>query len=219
LTRNTTSITAASAFPDKHPIGIDPTGRAVLLYIVLPSARDDFRAFLDRHRKLLTCLPSWTLRLVFPHQLSHLYETYQAVVREEWETPLHLRTVEELTWYFERRRAISGRIRPGSDERLDRAAQAFERPRFYRLYGRWQREGDRAFTDVTSTAISAALAARTGRLECLVLPHRYDHLSPLVDVLGSTSRTGRALRDEISPRMSAQTRLDTGDTPRLLGTP
>jgi hypothetical protein len=72
----------------------------------------------------------------------------------------------------------------GSDERLEDAAQAFEKPRFYRLYRRWLRDGDHALFDVTSAVISDALAAGTGRVECSVLPHRYDHLSALVDVLG-----------------------------------
>jgi hypothetical protein len=197
LTRNTTNATAR-AFPDKQPIGIDPTGRTLFLYLVLPSARNDFRGFLDRHRGLLECLPCWTLRLVFLRQFAHVYEAYQADVREEWESPLHPRTVEELTWYFERRRAVTGQIRPGSDERLDRAAQAFERPRFYRLYGRWLREGEQALADVTSPAIGDALAAGTGRVECLVLPHRYDHLSPLVDVVGRPWREPRKSNAEVS---------------------
>src|ERR1700730_10479853 len=40
-------------FPDKLPIGIDSTGRPVCLYLVLPSGRADFRAFLGRHAELL----------------------------------------------------------------------------------------------------------------------------------------------------------------------
>jgi hypothetical protein len=76
-------------------------------------------------------------------------------------------------------------------KRLDRAAQAFERPRFSRLYRRWLRDGDDALADVSSTVISEALAAGAGRVERLVLPHRYDHLSPLVDFVGS--RSGEAV--------------------------
>ena len=54
------------------------------------------------------------------------------VVRDELESPLHHRTVEELQWYFEQLRAIpNARVRP-TDERFMRAADAFERPRFYR---------------------------------------------------------------------------------------
>jgi hypothetical protein len=200
---------AACAFPDKHPIGIDPTSRAVFLYLVVPSLRDDFGGFLDRHRELLACLPSWTLRLVFLRQFAHVYEAYQAVVREEWESPLHPRSVEELMWYFERRREMNGRIRRGSDERLDRAAQAFERPRFYRLYGRWLRGGDQTLADLTSTAISDALAAGRGRVESLILPHRYDHLSPLVDVVGSPWREERSRPTKLpTPSQQPSPRVD-----------
>jgi hypothetical protein len=92
------------AFPDKQPIGIDRTGRAVFLYLVRPSTRDDFPGFLDRHREVLGCLPSWTLRPIFLRQFPNAYEAFQAVVREEWESPLHPRTVEELRWCFEQRR-------------------------------------------------------------------------------------------------------------------
>ena len=76
-------------FPDKLPIGIDSTGRAVCLYLVLPSGRDDFRAFLGRHAELFRTLPLWTLRMVIPHQIAHAYAGLQAVVRDQLESPLH----------------------------------------------------------------------------------------------------------------------------------
>jgi hypothetical protein len=196
-TRNTGSISVTDAFPDKHPIGIDPIGRVVLLYVLLPSGRDDFRGFLNRHRELLPCVQSWTLRLVFPRQLAHVYGAYQSAVREEWDSPLHPRTVEELKSYFEQLRATSSaRVRPGSDERLDRAAQAFERPRFHTLYRRWLSEGDRALEGASSPLISETLARGAGRVECLVLPRRYDHLAPLVDVIGSVSRGAENTEEE-----------------------
>jgi hypothetical protein len=49
-----------------------------------------------------------------------------------------------------------------------------------------------------------ALAAGAGRVECLVLPHRYDHLSPLVDAVGLPSR--EAYR---GPRRTGHTRKVT----------
>jgi hypothetical protein len=52
LTMKTGSPPAGDPFPDKLPIGIDSSGRAVFLYLVLPSARDDFRALLGRHADL-----------------------------------------------------------------------------------------------------------------------------------------------------------------------
>jgi hypothetical protein len=94
------SAPAGDPFPDRLPIGTDASGRAVFLYLVLPTARDDFRAFLGRHAELFRTLPAWTLRLVFPRSLTHVYGAFNAVVREELESPLHPRTVEELKWYF-----------------------------------------------------------------------------------------------------------------------
>jgi hypothetical protein len=101
--------------------------------------------------------------------------------------PKLLHTVEELKWYFAQLRAKPNvRVRP-ADERFERASEAFERPRFYRLYRQWLKEGDSALDAVSSTLLSDALASGAGRVECLVLPHRYDHLAPLVDFAGSGS--------------------------------
>jgi hypothetical protein len=176
------------AFPDKLPIGIAADGRAVFVYVVFPSVRDDLRAFLRRHAPMLQTVPNWTLRLVFPQIIAHAYAGLQVVMRDELETPLHPRTVEELKWYFQRLRAMSSPSLRPTDERFRRAADAFERPRFYALYRRWLKDGDQALESISSSVISEALAAGTGRIECLLLPHRYDHLSPLVDVVGSAPR-------------------------------
>jgi hypothetical protein len=152
---------------------------------VLPSGRADFRAFLGRHAELFRTLPLWTLRLVFPHQIAHAYAGLQAVVRDELESPLHPHTVEELKWYFGKLRETPNARTSHTDDRLTRAVGTFERPPFYRLYRQWIKEGDGALDTVSSTVISDALASGAGRVECLVLPHRYDHLSPVVDTVGS----------------------------------
>jgi hypothetical protein len=129
-------------FPDKLPIGIDLSGRAVCLYLVLPSGRDDFRAFLGRQADLLRTLPLWTLRLVFPHQIAHAHASLHAVVYDELKSQLHPHTVEELKWYFGQLRATP-RVRTNhTDERFERASEAFERPRYYRLYRQWLKDGD-----------------------------------------------------------------------------
>lgn len=201
LTMRTGSPPAGDPFPDRLPIGIDANGRAVFLYLVLPTARDDFRAFLGRHADLFRTLPAWTLRLVFPRSLAHAYGAFQAVVREELESPLHGHTVEELTWYFGQVGTLPNeRLRWPSDERLERARWAFESPRFYGLYRRWLRDGDGALDSVSSPLISEALASGAGRLECLVLPHRYEHLSPLVALVGSTARGAEKGAEHVEQR-------------------
>jgi hypothetical protein len=171
-------------------IGVDPNGRTVLLHLLGPSGLEDLRTFLGRAAPLLVSLPTWTLQLAFPRALSATHESYQRVVREEWETPLHPRTVDELRWYFEQRRSL----RPGQspfpvDARFERAATAFQGPRFDRLYRRWLRGRVDALTEAVSPAISGALANGSGRLESLVLDHSYEHLSPVRDRLrGAASR-------------------------------
>jgi hypothetical protein len=200
VTRRSASSPTGDPFPDKYPIGIDSTGRAVFLYFVLPAAGEDFRAFLERHASLLRSLPFWTIRLVLPRQLAHAYGAYQAVVRDEWESPLHARTVEELKWYFEQLQATPNACLGLGTERLEKAARAFERPRFYRLRRRWLREGDRALDDVSSALISEALASGAGRLECLVLRDSYNHLSPLVAIVGSTSRRAEKGAENVDMR-------------------
>jgi hypothetical protein len=187
LTAHAGPADADTAFPDKLPIGIGGDGRAAFLYLGLPSVRDDFRSFLRRHAALFQTLPSWTLRLVFPRAIAHAYAGFQTVIHDELESPLHAHTVEELKWYFEQLRTTPNpRFRP-SDERFVRAADAFERPRFYPLYRRWLKEGDGALEEVSSMLIGDALAAGVGRVECLVLPYCYDHLSPLVNRVGLTA--------------------------------
>jgi hypothetical protein len=47
-----------------------------------------------------------------------------------------------------------------------------------------------ALDAVSSTLLSDALVSGAGRVECLVLPHRYDHLDALVDLVGSTAQGG-----------------------------
>ena len=168
-----------TTFPDRLPIGIAADGRLCFVYLVVPNDRDDFRAFLRRHTALFQSLPSWTLRLVFPRAIAHAYEGFLTVVRDELESPLHPRTIDELTWYFEQVRGTPNPSLRPTDERFMRAAEAFERPRFYPLYRRWLKEGERALQSVSSPLISEALAAGAARVESFVLPHRYDHLSPL----------------------------------------
>ena len=168
-----------TAFPDRLPIGIAADGRAFFVYLVVPNDRDDFRAFLRRHTALFQSLPSWTLRLVFPRAIAHAYEGFLTVVRDELDSPLHPRTIEDLTRYFEQVRGTPNPSLRPTDERFLRAAAAFERPRFYALYRRWLKDGDQALDRVSSTLISEALDNGAARVESFVLPHRYDHLSPL----------------------------------------
>jgi hypothetical protein len=174
------------AFRSTFPMGLDPSGRAVLLYLVTAPWTDQFRTFLQDQAAGLRVVPSWTLRLVFPRPLDRAYGAYQTVVREELETPLHRATVGELKWYFEHRQlAISQGVHAETQAFLDRAAQVFNTSRFTLLYRRWLKQGDAAFEAVSSPVLAEALASGVGRVECLVLPHTYRHLSPVTNLVCS----------------------------------
>ena len=160
----------------------DPAGRAVLLYVATTEPwTEGFRSFLQGHVTLLRFAPTWILRIVFPRPLDRFYDAYQTVIREELETPLHPATINELKWYFEHRRQASQEpVHTQTQGFLDVAAKAFGAARFTLLYRRWLQHGDVVFSALSSPAIAEALNAGTGTVECVVLPHVYRHLSPLV---------------------------------------
>jgi hypothetical protein len=172
---------AADQFPGTFPIGIDPSGRVVLIYVATVPWTDDFRTFLVGHAALLSVTPAWTLRLVFPQPLRHTFAAYQTVVYEELESPLQTDTIYDLKrYFFHRRRGTDLNAIPEALKAfLSRCAKVFAGPRFSYLYQRWLTENDAALVPL-SPVIHEALASGHAQVECLVLPHTYQHLSPLV---------------------------------------
>jgi hypothetical protein len=168
-------------FPGTFPIGIDRSGRAVLLYLATKPWTDDFRTFLVDHAALLGVTPTWTLRLVFPQPLRRAVAAYQTAVYEELENRLHADTIRELQHYFfHRRRDTELTTLPESLRAiLTRYAAVYGGPRFTHLYRRWLTDEQAALTPV-SPAIQASLAAGHAAVECVILSHAYEHLSPLV---------------------------------------
>jgi hypothetical protein len=169
-----------AAFSGQFPIGLQPDGRAVLLYLATAPWTDEFRVFLQVHAGLLIAVRSWTLWLAFPRPLDRAYGDYQKVVHEELETPLRRITISELKSYFGyRRQAAAGPVHPFTEALLKRGAEAFGAPRFTLLYRRWLKQGDSVFDSISSPVSGEALGSGSARVECLVLPHTYRHLSPL----------------------------------------
>jgi hypothetical protein len=183
----TAAASPTHAFPDRLPIGVDRDGRTVLLYLAGSGDPDRLPAFLQRHRDLLHHLPAWTIRLVFPRVLENLYDLCQRIVHDELESPLSARSLEELVWYFEQCREASRNRHLPMDDRFRRAKHAFDEGRFQRLYYVWQRGGRSALEHASSAVLSDALDTGVGRIESLVLPHRYDHLAPVVDRVESNA--------------------------------
>jgi hypothetical protein len=162
------------------PIGLEPDGRAVLLYLATEPWTNGFRSFLQQHATILRVAPTWSLRLVFPQPVDRFYDAYQKVVREELESPLHPATIAELKWYFEhRRQAAKGPVDPQTQRFLDVASKAFGTARFNQTYRRWLKVGNAVF-EGSPPSIAEALTDGRGRVEAVVLPHSYRHLIPLI---------------------------------------
>ena len=169
-------------FTSTFPIGRQSDGRIVLVYLVTEVWPERFRRFLQDHVPLLRLAQTWTLRLVFPRPLDRVYDSYQAVIHDELESPIHPGIVHELQKYFEGRRRAA---HTPAHQRIDRASSGGPRflqtPRFDALYSRWLRQGDVVFEGPSSSVIAEALGNGGGRVESVVLRHSYRHLSPLVD--------------------------------------
>ena len=183
------------------PIGVDPTGRVVLVYVATKPWTDDFRFFLGAHLRLLTVTETWTLRVVFPPALRRVVVDYRNAVHEELESRLDEQTINDLSWYFfhtRRRTDWSEYKSAGSDAikaRLARCLKTFAGPRFAHLYRRWLTEDHTAFTPIP-LVVSEAFATERASLECIVLPYDYEHFSPLVNRRHSTRRRVTADAEE-----------------------
>lgn len=194
---------SVSQFPGTFPIGLDASGRVVLLYLATVPWTEDFRTFLVGHTALLRVTPTWTLRLVFPQPLHRAFTAYEAVIHEELESPLQVDTIRDLTrHFFHRRRGTDLSSIPESLRAfLNRCAAVFGGPRFTHLYRRWLTEKDAALAPL-SALIPEAVASGRAQIECTVLPHTYEHLSPLVSRRRSRRRCPRQgeERGEETPR-------------------
>lgn len=200
----------ANQFPGTCPIGIDPSGRVMLLYLATVPWTDDFRTFLAGHAALLRVARTWTLRVVFPQPLRRAVVAYQTVVHEEMESPLLSDTINDLKHYFfHRRRGTDLNALPETLRALlNRRAEMFGGPRFTHLYRRWLTEGEAALKPV-SPVIQETLASGRAQVQCLVLPHSYEHLSPLVSRHRVRRRRSRQRTREGTRLRAASTRLST----------
>src|SRR5262249_41903292 len=184
------------AFPGTFPIGVDSSGHVVLLYLATVPWTDDFRTFLVGHMDLLGVAPTWTLRLVFPQSLRRAFGPYQTVINEELESPLQADMIYDLKRYFFHRRRGTDRnaIPEALGTFLSHCGKVFGGPRFTHLYRRWLVNEEAALAPVPRE-ISEALASGRAEIDCVVLPHSYEHLSPLVSHR-SARRRGRQTSDE-----------------------
>ena len=170
-------------FPDRLPVGIHPEGRWVFVCLITDGTGGDFRGFLQRHAELLSGLPAWTVRVALP---AHLAKHGQGFLQNAWNqlaSPMREPVLNELRWYFEQLRDGRSAARSVADQRrFKTSVRAFSERRIPAMYHAWRQDGEAALTVIGSTAISSALDSGAGKIELLVLPHAYSHLSPLVGV-------------------------------------
>jgi hypothetical protein len=168
-------------FPDRFPIGCHPDGRApVFLYLVRAWDPFDFRSFLQRHAALLRALPEWRIHLLVPPHLEGAQQAHQIACWNELATPLEPDALDELRWYFDRRRALGNAAADSDEERYRRAHVKFSQPRYRALYRQWHELGDGLLELQGSGLLGEALERRSGQVNAHVLQRQYSHLSPMV---------------------------------------
>lgn len=191
--------TTVRYFPDKLPIGFERHGyRHVFVYLARSSSPMDFRLFLLRHLELLNALSHWTIRVLFPRSLAWAMHTFEYAAYEHLAKPLELSVAEEVKWFFRRSHPAGQAASGGDDGRLRAARKEFRAPRFTALRRRWLEEGDRVIWLATSPVSRDALTGQRAGVECVELPHNYDHLFSLGR--DACSREGRARGDEARGR-------------------
>jgi hypothetical protein len=167
-------------FKDKQAVGVDPDGRVVLLYVATEACSHRFLAFLQRQQSLLRSLPAWTLRIVVPSWPVGLDNAYLKMANTQLSQVLSRKHVERLRAFFEQRRAVpTDNAGPRSAD-FDLARRAYRGERFELLYRAWLIEGDAVLEAASSPHLDRALKEGTGRIESVVLPHQYRHLSLMV---------------------------------------
>ncbi len=212
----TLTSTARAVAASSFPIGLDPSGRLVLLYVVTAPWTADFRRFLQEHATLLRLLPTWTLRLVFVQPNDRWSGSYEGVINEELKTPLQPATIAELKAQFGRRRARYNDRSDRTYDLLDVGSDKFHGDRFQLFYRRCLRHGDAARETLLSTALRDALATGKADVQPLVLPHSYRHLLPLVDPSRSIRRRQKAeLTTQTSRGMKPPHVLNPGAQPPI----
>ena len=131
---------------------------------------------------LLRVLFRWTVRLLFPRQLSKARLAYQHAAREQLATPLHPSVVETLEWLFPERKRLSEPGAAPADARYLDASSAYRTPRYRALYRQWLDDPRTTLWMAGSPIVADAIDRDHGRVECVELSRQYLYLSPLVDV-------------------------------------
>jgi len=185
----------ARYFPDKLPIGYERDQyRHVFIYLARSPSPMDFRVFILLHLELLNALGFWTIRALFPRSLATSMDAYRNAARELLTRPLSLSETEELTWSLRQPQVADQGASAVDRARLQAARKAFRSPRFAAIRRRWLAEGNRAVFLAASPVARDALERQRANVECVELPHNYEHLYALARRVGC--RKGQDRGDE-----------------------
>lgn len=167
-------------FPDKLPIGYKRDQyRHVFIYLARSPSRMNFRVFILRHLELLNALGFWTIRVLFPRSLADSMDAYRNAAHELLAKPLSLPQTEELAWFLRQPQMPAQDAAAADRARLQAARRAFRNPRFAAIRRHWLAEGNRAVFLVASPVARDTLERQRANVECLELPHNYEHLYAL----------------------------------------
>lgn len=136
----------------------------------------DFRVFVLRHLELLNALGFWTIRVLFPRSLARSMTAYENAACELLTKPLTPAETEELIWFFRQPELSPLAVSASDRARVQAARRAFRSPRFAAVRRHWIAEGNRAVFLAASPVARDTLDRRRASVECLELPHAYEHL-------------------------------------------
>jgi hypothetical protein len=190
-------------FPDKLPIGHERDRyRHVFIYLARSPTPMDFRVFILRHLALLNALGFWTIRVLFPRSLAASMDAYTNAAGELLTRPLSLSQTEELMWFLRESQMPEQNASAADRARLQAARKAFRSPRFAAIRRHWLAEGNRAVFLAASPVARDTLERRRASVECVELPHNYEHLFALARRRGQT-RGDEALGMSVPPPPTA----------------
>jgi hypothetical protein len=182
-------------FPDKLPIGRDSGGyRHVFVYLARGRSPMDFRVFILRHFELLNASEFWTIRVLFPRSLAAYMDAYWNAAHELLAKPLNLSQTEELMWFLRQSQTPQPDLAAVDRARLQAARKAFRSPRFAAIRRHWLAEGNRAVFLAASPVARDALKRQRAHVECVELPHNYEHLYALARRVGCRKGQVRGMK-------------------------
>ena len=151
----------------------------------------DFRVFILRHLEVLNALGFWTIRVLFPRSLARSMEAYRKAAYELLTNPLTPLQTEELIWFLRQSQPLALDASAADRACVQTVRRAFRSPRFAAIRRHWLAEGSRAVFLAASPVARDSLERRRASVECVELPHSYEHLFNLARRVARGNRRNR----------------------------